>query len=636
MKLDEYQENARLDQGAKVLLVAPPGSGKTTVLLAKIEYLIKELNIPAEAILVLTFSRSASANMKARFEKLRLEPPFFGTIHSFAWHEIRKRQQARELITEAQALAALTGLRRKYSLSLEEIAGCISDISRERSTGQCDETIPPEFRREVRAAYSTYKKANALLDFDDLEEELLVLLADDVLRAELQGRYRWILVDEFQDLNRVQLTILKLISNLSHLFCVGDEDQCIYAFRGSDTSAMIRFEQEFEGGRILYLKYNYRSSASIVAYANGVIRHNQERYPKEIVNFRRDETKLTFIRCPAEGTGLDYSIETIRQLGPAETAALIVRTNGELEKIAHTLVKQRIRFGLLDRVYNKYQKRLYRTLIDYLKYAVGGAGQKSRFLTIIRRPGIGLSGDALNRLETKPLLIEQDLLDNEKFDLTAHQREGLIGWFHDVETLKGLKPGPAIRYILYVMGYFRYLEQLAQATGAPFQELMQEVEQFAKEASSFGDLSAFLRYIEAFDEVCRQRDDSAHILLSTMHGVKGMEFDQVFILNAIEGKIPHEKALHEIEAERRLYYVAVTRARHELTVLSPDTYQGKLAKPSRFLEESAARYQALPASFTAAKGRTRRADQLKIGSGESTDPAKTFLEKFRVLLTKIK
>lgn len=590
MKLDEYQEAARLNLEEKVLLVAPPGSGKTTVLLAKIEYLIREVKVPAQAILVLTFSRSASLNLKERFEKLRLEGPFFGTIHSFAWHEIRRRQRSRELISEVQALSALSGIRRKYSLDPEAVQGLINDISRERSTGAADPAIPPDFRCEVRRAYDDYKNEHNLLDFDDLEAELLKLLAQETCRSEIQERYRWILVDEFQDLNRVQLEILKIIAQPNHLFCVGDEDQCIYAFRGSDTRAMIGFADEFPGGRILYLKYNYRSSATIVGYANAVIRHNQERYPKEIVNFRQDESRLDVVRTKDEGAALCYLKDEIRTFRPGQTCAVIVRTNGEMEEAAHFLVRQGIRFGLLDRIYNKYDKSLYRTLIDYLKYAADPAGGKRWFLRIIRRPGLGLPGEALNLLAAQELSCPEDLLDGSRFRLSARQRETLGRWFRDAAKLKAMNPKAAIRYILYVMGYFRYLEGLAQATGTSFRELVEAVEEFAGEAQVFGDTASFLRYIEALDEICRRGDDSSPITLSTMHGVKGMEFDRVFVLNAIEGKIPHEKALTELEAERRLYYVAVTRARHELTVLSPGTFQGRPAVPSRFLEESAAFY----------------------------------------------
>lgn len=588
MDLDEYQEAARLNQDEKVLLVAPPGSGKTTVLLAKIKFLMTDLNFSPKEILVLTFSRSASVNMRVRFEQQRLVAPFFGTIHAFAWQEIRRHRKAMEISTDAQALAALSEIRTKYSLSPEEIAAYISDISRERSTGVIDESIPVDFRLEVRSAYQDYKDANGLLDFDDLEEELLHLFEEEGFLGQIQERYRWILVDEFQDLNRVQLNILKLIAKRSHLFCVGDEDQCIYAFRGSDTSAMIHFPDEFNGGRILYLKYNYRSSATVVAYANAVIRHNQERYPKEISNYRQDQTNLELIQPLDEIAGLGVLVTKLSRSTFDQTNAVIVRTNGELEEIAHYLVKHGIRFGLLDRVYNKYQKQIYRTLIDYLHYANGGSvDAKQKFLKIIRRPGVGLSRDILQRLETQKLWIEQDLLDDQKFDLTGPQREALIGWFRDVGQLKKMKPTAAVRYILYVMGYYRYLEQLAKTTGASFQGLIQEVESFATEAGRFLDTTTFLRYITAFDEICQHPDDESRILLSTMHGVKGMEFDQVYVLNVIEGKIPHEKAFHEIEAERRLYYVAVTRARHELTVLSPRMYLGKPATPSRFLLESA-------------------------------------------------
>lgn len=587
MELDPYQEKARLTQEAKVLLVAPPGSGKTTVLLAKIEYLMEELKVSPKEILVLTFSRSASSNMKARFEKKRLEAPFFGTIHSFAWREIQGQTNQRKLITEGQAMAALSALRRKYHLDPEEIAGCISDISRERSTGLPDETIPLKFREEVRMAYQNYKTEAALLDFDDLEEELLVLLEDPELREEVQSRYRWILVDEFQDLNPVQLKILKIIAKKSRLFCVGDEDQCIYAFRGSDTTAMIRFAEEFPGGRILYLKYNYRSSASIVAYANRIIAHNKERYAKEIVNFRQDETKLEWIRTQDETAGYELISKQLHALGSKETCALILRTNAEVEEAAHFLVRKNIRFALLDQVYNKYQRRTIKPLIDYLRYGAGWPKNQGKlFAQLVRRTELGLPEELLSLLEASELVTEQDLLKDEKYSLNGPQRENLLKWFRDVGKLKKQKPDKAIRFVLYVMGYYKWLVKTAQSTGACLRDLVREAEELAEEAAHFPDIPDFLRYLDAYAEICSHRDEGARILLSTMHGVKGMEFDAVFIPGAVEGKIPHEKALSELEAERRLFYVAVTRAKHRLTILIPQTCQGKAMKESRFLTES--------------------------------------------------
>lgn len=584
MKLDEYQDMARTNLDRRVLLVAPPGSGKTTVLLAKIEFLTNEQGVDPSRILVLTFSRSASENMKERFLKLRPSgQPFFGTIHSLAYREIARRKGTIQLISQAQAMYALHPVRRAFSLSPEEVTKAISAISRERATGAIDESVPERFRTQVRTVYDQYKRDHQLMDFDDLEEEFAQMLDDDVYRHAMQEHIDWIMVDEFQDLNRIQLRILKLLGERCRLFCVGDEDQCIYAFRGSDTRAMVGFADEFRGGRILYLRYNYRCSATIVRHANRVIACNRERYPKEIINFRTDETPLKIHSFPDERQSWAYAARQLAALPRDTTCALIFRTNAELEEAAHHLLKRGIRFSFLDRPHDRYGRAILKNLIPYLQYAVHP--DRRAFLQLIRTAQIRLPEEVLQQLSQSDHLKEQDLLSQDRFPLKTELREKLVQLFRDLKKLKRQKPEAAIRYILYVMGYHHWLHEITGHTGAPLAELVEEVEGFAREASAFPSIRDFLRYLTAWREILEQPGLQENILLSTMHGVKGMEFDEVLILNAYDGGIPHEKSLDDLEAERRLFYVAVTRAKNKLSVLHLQTWQGSEAEPSRFIRE---------------------------------------------------
>lgn len=587
MDLDHYQEAARLNMDSKVLLVAPPGSGKTTVLLAKIDYLLDAEGIDPLKILVLTFSRGASLNLKARF-KGREVTPFFGTIHSFAHRELRKQKKRIQLIDREGALDSLQAIRRRFRLTPDEVAGLLSEISRERSTGITNDERPFQFRREVTGAYVGYKEREGLMDFDDLEEQLLSLLQEDAFRREVQSRFQWVLVDEFQDLNPRQLDILKLISHKAHLFCVGDEDQCIYAFRGSDTKAMIRFPEEFREGRILYLKYNYRSSATVIRHANQLIGHNLERYPKEIVNYRRDESPVEFSWYQDERMSLKAVSEGLAELTQGESAALIFRTNRELEEAALRLCRQGLSFTIQDRVYDRYGSKLYSLFINYLRYAQAGgeaAVNKELFLSITATGIYRLPADIRQQLSS-PVLTEGDLLKGSGFDLTWQQREQLAGFFRDILRLRGMKPGPAIRYILYVMGLFHDLKQRADVTGESLTELLAEIEELVQEACDFPGTAEFLCYIDHWKDIMDGRNSDSTILLSTMHGVKGMEFDRVYVMNACEGLIPHERSLQEMEAERRLFYVALTRARHKLYVHSMVSWQGRPVTVSRFVKES--------------------------------------------------
>lgn len=602
MELDEFQEAARLNMDEKVLLVAPPGSGKTTVLLAKIDYLMAEVGVKAEEILVLTFSRSASQNLKSRFSKGREATPQFGTIHSFAWRELAKGEGRIRLIESQAALRALSPVRRKFHLSPEEVAAALSDISRQRSTGLEDPALPETFRREVRKAYFSFKAEAGLKDFDDLEEELLQRLEADSYRKALQSRFRWILVDEFQDLNPVQLKILKILSMQAHLFCVGDEDQCIYAFRGSDTEAMIRFPEEFPGGRILYLKYNYRSSATVIRHANALIRHNKARYPKVIVNFRQEETQVEFRVFPDETRSLGAVAEELPGLARGESCALIFRTNQELTEAARGLCRAGLRFTIQDQVHDRYRSGLYRPFLLHLRYARASGGDKGLFLDLTAAAGRRLPEEIRLDLAASPVLTERDLLDHMSFDLPLAQKEELATFFRDIRKLRAMKPGPAIRYVLYVMGVCHVLRERAARTGESLSELLAEIEALAREAAEFPSTADFLRYLDNWHAIMDRRDPDSPVILSTMHGVKGMEYDRVYVMNAAEGLIPHERSFHDLEAERRLFYVALTRARHHLIVHGLTGWQGRPVAVSRFLKESGAR---LPDEAAAGPGRRK-------------------------------
>ena len=607
MDLDPHQEAARLDRSEKVLLVAPPGSGKTTVLLAKIDFLVSETGVLPERILVLTFSRSASDNMKARFQALRTgQSPVFGTLHAFAWRELRRLGGALALITPGQAMGALGAIRSQYYLSGEEIHRLVGGISRERATGCCDETVPAKLRARVRAEYDAYKGKTGLVDFDDLEDELLNRLMTEDYRSQVQDRFDWIMVDEFQDLNPKQIRILQLLSARAKLFCVGDEDQCIYAFRGSDSTAMIHFAELFPGGKILYLVYNYRCSATIIRHANVLIAHNQTRYPKAIVNYRQDETPVVAQSLADEGEQAEWIVRASQELPPRETLCIIARTNAEVADLAQRLIRRGVRCSLMERLVNPCDRACLRQAIGWLDYAMSRRPDPERFLRIRHSLPVAFPPDVLRRLEMSDHQTEADLL-GDAFACPPESRAQLGIFFRGMDQVRRMNPRAALRYVLYVMGYHRYLDGLAQRSGGDLRSLIAEVESLAEQAGEFPDLSDFLTYIRTWDELLARSGPPERILLATMHGVKGMEFDRVIIANACAGFIPHERSLEDLEAERRLCYVAVTRARNDLQILVPQRIQGRATTPSQFLAELEMTLTGPSPERPAAVGRKHRA-----------------------------
>lgn len=614
MELDAYQADARNNLDQKVLLVAPPGSGKTTVLLAKIRYLVEEQAVAASSILVLTFSRSASQNMKARYTPGKGgDAPFFGTMHAFAYQEL-KGQGPISLISPQEQAEALKGLRGRFLLSEKGTRRIVAGISRQRSTGQADEALPQKFREEAEQAYAAYKKRQGMSDFDDLEERFLSLLQDEILCRTIRQKYAWIMVDEFQDLNRVQLNILKRLAKDAHLFCVGDEDQCIYAFRGSDTRAMTGFAREFPGGKILYLHYNYRCSATVVRHAGAVIRHNKARYPKQIVAFRQDETKVMVLRGKDEAASIRYAADQLKTVQAPETAAVLVRTNAELRDVSHRLYREGIRFSFLDQPFHFHHRLPFSLILTCLGFAEGRCQAKERFLQLAASGILKLPAEALDRLALSSRWGVRDLLDNPMFGLSFSQRQFLHQFLAACEKLRSFKAGQAVRYVLYKMGLYQVLETHSASLCTPLRELIQEAEGFARQADAYADITQFLKAMCIFEEA-ENESKASPVLLSTLHGVKGMEFDRVFILNAVEGRMPHERSLDDLEAERRLFYVAVTRARHDLSVLCPELLAGKRAYPSRFALEMELLPSPLPGKLK--KGRFF---QLKLKKSRAASP----------------
>ncbi len=616
MNLDEYQKAAVLNQDKKVLLVAPPGSGKTTVLLQKIQEILRA-GVDPSKVLVLTFSKAAALNMKDRFMRMSSQVPWFGTIHAFCYRELAGRQF--KIISETAQFKAMEPLSAKYHLAPEEIRRVLGEISRTKTAvheqadfckgwagtagaGETAETAetaattaaavmgeslsglyPEKFMAEAKSCYLNYKADNHLLDFDDLEEEFTGKLRDHDYAAALKNRYDWVLVDEFQDLNAIQLGIVRAISQESYFFGVGDEDQCIYEFRGSDSRAMVNFQEYFPDGRKLYLKYNYRSSATIVACANSIIVHNLLRNNKVIVNSRRDETKIRLLQVKDEADQARRLGELVLKIPPAQSLAVIMRTNGEMEPVMRELFRQGTGFSLRDHPYNYYERRLVKDLTAYMAFA--RTGDRAALLQIIQKPGRNLPGSLIEGLRRDLTRPPSEIM--KKYATSAALRETVLTFLERVKKITAMSPVQAVDWIIFGLDYAHYLEKLALNNNSSIHEYLREAEEFKAKIAGFREIEDYLKFYGEFNRVMQlPNQTSERLILSTMHGTKGMEFDTVFILNAVDGIMPHEKALPGDESERRLFYVAVTRARNDLFLMVPKILGGRCTAPSIYIKES--------------------------------------------------
>lgn len=574
LELDKYQKEAYLTKEDKVLVVAPPGSGKTTVMLERLNYLLKE-GINPRKILVLTFSKASSIEMKERFEMHEGESPFFGTIHGLCFKILRQVNSNINLIYGKNEYLIRNKIQRKLKIDSTDIDRILNDISVYKIKDFLDEKedLALKYNDEnFKKAYNLYEKERKkrnLLDFDDLQIEMLRMLLNEEFKESFQKIYTHILVDEFQDLDSIQLRIIREITDGMNLFGVGDEDQCIYAFRGSDPKGMIDFEKIFKGKK-LYLKYNYRSTENIVKYAKEVIKYNKFRNNKELLASRKGDTKIYKIFPQnQEIMLLDIKNEILKE--EFNTYAVLYRTNSEGLRVKEFLSKENIKFESKDN-YSFFKSFIVRDILSYFEYAY--FRDSKALLNIINKPYRFISRNDMSKISLGED-VESVLLDPTKNNYSIIKSREFL---KNLDKIKGMETARAITFIETTLEYKTYLKEYAERSFRDFSELEEELYELKEIVSYYRNPLELIKRSKEEDE----KIDS-NITLSTIHGVKGLEFDKVFLINAVEGFMPHKASFDNIEEERRIFYVAITRAKNELNIYSPKTIHGNERKRSRFL-----------------------------------------------------
>lgn len=574
MELDKYQKEAYLTKEDRVLVVAPPGSGKTTVMLERLNFLL-EKGIDSEKILVLTFSKASSIEMKERFTGYKGSLPFFGTIHGLCFKMLRQLNSSINLIYGKNEYIIRNKIQKKLKIDSSEIDRVLNDISVFKIKDFLGETDELDFKHNednFKKAYNLYeseRKKLGLLDFDDLQIEMLKMLLNKDFKASFQNIYTHILVDEFQDLDSIQLKIIREMADGRSLFGVGDEDQCIYAFRGSDPKGMLDFEEVFDGKK-LYLKYNYRSTENIVKYAKEVIKYNKFRNDKDLLARRKGDTKIYKIFPEnQELMLLDIKKELLKE--EFESYAILYRTNSEGLRIKEFLSKENISFNSKDN-YSFFKSFIARDILSYFEYAY--FNDPKALLKVINKPYRFISRYDMSKI-SQGADIEDVLLNPTKNNYAIIKSREFL---KNLDKIKGMETNRAISFIETTLEYKRYLKEYAKRSFRDFSELEEELFELKEIVSYYSNPLDLIKRSKEEDE----KNDS-NITLSTIHGVKGLEYDKVFVINVVEGFIPHSASFDNIEEERRIFYVAITRAKNELNIYSPKTIHGKEKKRSRFL-----------------------------------------------------
>lgn len=596
VRLDKYQKEAVYIKESNVLVVAAPGSGKTTVIINRVNHLVMDLNIKIGNIIVITFTRSAADNMRSRYKKLfnRERTPFFGTFHGLFYKILLKEGYNITIIDGGIAHRIVKSVLTKYSdeVSEDKIKEVLNNISTFKTSimgrGEFIPTITNDIFDECYEAYEGYKQKNHLWDFDDLSTQVIELLKNNkVTLKKYKDMFNYVLVDEFQDCDDIQVNFLKLINSGNELFAVGDEDQCIYSFRGSRPEYMVSFGDIFPKGKKVYLSINYRSKKNIVNNSKYVIENNENRNKKDINAFNETDGIIKYSKPYSENMQGEEIATIINESNDRLTEnAILYRTNMEARSIIDVFTKRKIEFILLDKGYNFFEHFICKDILSYLRLAIN-ISDKASFLHIINKPFRYISKSSLESVKSSFENVSPfDIIINKK-DTPPFQAKKLDELKKEIQYLNKLSLGSAIQYIISDLKYSEYLKNYGEKYNQSIDDLEDILEEFKSAAEGLRTIIELFEHVENVkNQIEKSKGNKDGVILSTIHGVKGMEFKNVFLINCAEETLPHKSSIeNNLEEERRLFYVGITRTINNLYLYSPRTIRGQFKDASRFIKE---------------------------------------------------
>jgi len=599
IQLNKNQKKALVHKKGPALTLAIPGSGKTTLLLCRIFYLNQVHDTPFENILTLTFSKASALDLKKRYESIFKKLPWdlkFSTIHKFSYKIVRQYYKYRkvnfQLIEGKYSFKKINLLKGIYKninhkrISNEDLETLTNDISY-TSNMMLKDDFPRNIKNfeEIYNAYKDEKKKNKMIDFDDmLLIALRVLEKHENILNFYTSKYKYVQVDEAQDTSIVQHKLIKLISQKhNNIFMVADDDQSIYGFRGAYPKYLLDFKSHYASGKLFYLQHNYRSSFEIIDVCSEFIDRNKNRYNKKIINKNEKSKPIKVIEFSNSLKRNQYLVNSISADEKKETAVLY-RNNISGLPLINLFDKENIPFNVrgknthlfnhwlftdikaffnvilinqdldsFERIYYKLNSYISKNMINYLKLNIRG---QSVFDCLIQNPSLKkFQSDTFRNLE--------------EIFITAKEQSPL-------EILNTIK---------YDLNYLNYLDEYASKSSNHYDNLKEKLQILeaiaAKEDSAF----EFLDRLNQLESVIKSHKNNIEntIVLSTMHSAKGLEFERVFIIDVKDSILPQsDKTLEE---DRRLLYVALSRAKNELTILHSKFISGKYNSKIQFIDE---------------------------------------------------
>ena len=602
MQFNKAQIQAIQHNKGPCMVIAGPGSGKTTVLTHRVRYLIDRCGVKPSDILVITFTKAAAEQMKFKFKGLsegRSSAVTFGTFHAvfFTILKAAYNYSARCIITpQVQHEFVKDQIHRlelEYDDEKEAVDGVLSEISRVKGEAvNIDEyesrCIPPQSFRIIYMAYDDMLVRKHLIDFDDMIVQCreLLMQREDYRRA-WQNKYKYILIDEFQDINKAQFDVVRILADeYRNLFVVGDDDQSIYGFRGSAPQIMLDFNKYYSDAVRIDMCINYRSTGNIVFASRAVAEENEHRYYKDITTYNSQGDTVSVYEFNSLNDEKAFLVSEIRRLIDtgiaADDIAVLSRTNVIGNMYMSRLESDGIPCCDYSVVQDIYEHWISKDILTYIRIALGSR-ERIDFLRIINKPLRYISRSYI----TQPADINALKRGYEGNEQMSKQVEKLVS---DISMIRSMSPFAAVNYIRKGVGYDEYIRNYIYEHKADKEELYNVLDELAHRASQYMSLSQWLDGIVEYIRQCdkdRQNNTADGVHMLTMHGSKGLEYKIVLVMDACEGIIPYNKSIldEQIEEERRLFYVAMTRAIEKLYLLYPKQRYNKDTTRSRFIEE---------------------------------------------------
>lgn len=608
MSLNHAQTEAVAHNKGPCMVLAGPGSGKTLTIAKRIEYLIMKHKVRPEEILVITFAKYAAWEMKNRTRSICGPSSYavtFGTFHGIYYGILKwaYRLNQSNLLSDEEKYRILREILPGIDWDQEPEADEEKDYLQELAIeignvkNNCmdiEEYEPVKYTTEkFRKLYRTYeetKKKYRKIDFEDMLIQCrdLFMKRPDILKK-WQEKFQYILVDEFQDVNQAQYDVVRMLAApQDNLFVVGDDDQSVYGFRGAKPGIMKEFMKDYPKARQILLDVNYRSSGYIVKGALRVIGNNKIRFEKKIEAFRKpDETvHVQEVKDPVQEA--EYVLERIREYrekGVSYTEmAVLYRTNVDARAMSELMTEYQIPFVMKEHLNNIYEHFIALDMISYLRLSQGEYDRKY-FLQIANRPNRYLTRESMKTGNVSYESLRRYYRDKDWMVDRIDQLE----W--DMKMICDKTPYAAIQYIRKRMGYDEFLKEYAAYRKISSEDLFAVLEEIWQNSKGYGTIKEWFEHIESYGKMLKEQNkkngEKEGVNLMTMHAAKGLEFDTVFVIEANEGSCPYKKATadEEIEEERRLFYVAMTRAKRKLVISYVKEKNGKDLLPSRFVSE---------------------------------------------------